>query len=127
MKKQIKPGEIPCVVRFHLEAFSSSAFISVDLCSSVDSLLPHERQLRGAGAADGLEIRDRVTSVETHSGPAILHTGSMPGHGNRLHASGGDGVLRGSIRGIRADAKVNQRGVFDRHAHTVDGRNDRGP
>jgi len=84
-----------CVVRVLPETFSSSAFISVYLCSSVDSLLlPDERQLRGAGAAGGLEVRDRVACVETHAGTAILQTGSVPRRGNRLHAARGDSVLR---------------------------------
>ena len=86
MKNQIKPGEMSCVVRFLPGALSSFDFISVYLCSSVDSLLPHERQLRWAGATGGLEIRNRVAGVEPRTGAAILHTGGMPGHGNRLHA-----------------------------------------
>jgi hypothetical protein len=43
-KNEIKPKEMACVFRYLPEAFSSSAFISVYLCASVDSLLlPDER------------------------------------------------------------------------------------
>src|SRR4030088_3483230 len=99
-KSKAMPREIACSVRFLPEVLSAAAFISVYLCSSVDSLLPHERQLRGTGAAGGLEIRNCVAGVEPHAGAAILDTGRMPRRGNRLYAACGDGVLRSGISGI---------------------------
>src|SRR5713101_5418635 len=107
---QTKSTGTECVVRFLSEEFPFSATIRVYLCASVvprpflfsvplclrgkSVRLPDERQLRGAGAAGGLEVRDRVACVETHPGTAILQTGSVPRRGNRLHAARGDSVLR---------------------------------
>ena len=138
---QTKSTGTECVVRFLSEVFPFSALIRVYLCASVvpnlfsatlclrgnSVRLPDERQLRGAGAAGGLEVRDRVACVETHAGTAILQTGSVPRRGNRLHAARGDSVLRCRVGGIGADAEVHQRGILDGHAHAVDRRNDRGP
>src|SRR5260370_32734746 len=100
---QTKATETERVVRFLSEEFPFSALIRVYLCASVvpnlfsatlclrdnSVRLPDERQLRGAGAAGGLEVRDRVARIETHAGTAILQTGGAARSGNRLQPASG--------------------------------------
>jgi hypothetical protein len=100
---------------------------SVCIRGSKEFELPHERQLRGARAAGGLEIRDRIARIEARAGPAILHARGMARRRNGLNAPGRYGVLRGCIGGVRANAKIHQRGILDGHAHAIDGRDNRGP
>jgi hypothetical protein len=114
------------------------AFIRVQQCASVVPFAflcasaspwqsPHKRQLRGSCPAGGLEIRNRIARIKPCARAAILHSAGVPRRGDHFNAPSRNGVLRGGVAGIGADAEVHQRGIANGHAHAVDRRDNRRP